>query len=663
MSDKINNISTSKSLKKRKKADKNKIEKIINSKEEDKLYLEGELHKEYPEYQKDSNSTENNNNIPEQKPTSRQYDFLKDKMSKMKGSNNITYGINKSLDKQMKKVEADIIEHKILITEPKNLNKLISRSLQKIPTLDIEKKNRIKIIKDLQEEKNNLNNKLKKIISNENILSNEVFTPGATNSLSIQNFSPVDQNIFKDKQKALKSKKNELIDKIGHIEDKLNLLIANGVEPSRKERIKNYLENFERDKEIIEARAKKYQEEEKERNQRIAKDLNEKEAKLKKEIDDKIKEKELKKKELLKRLKDYEKAIVQKRTKMNDEKANMFKPFLKKNLKEDINDYLFSKKEEEYQQKEKNLVDKENLRRKERMKMDFNEIYEFERNAISNREKFETENAERKKKLIIEWKLRKAILPTYIYPKKESEPEEKEKENEENKKELNKALSQKRQIFSYNLKNNKQPEINPKLKKQRVDLIKSLENPKLAIKEKLLTERQKKADNLLLLDTIKNNTKIKKIKIKINDSIKRLNNSLDAKKKTKPIFLKHPVFHLHPKIETKIDYLTEKRKEKQIKILKRNALSSEKSEEEGKNEINIAKWEKVINSENGTVLENLNNVREKAKKMDEEAKMNQQFLKYNGGVKNNPEIGQKISNLLIDSIEAKLSIINKLNKE
>ena len=663
MSDKISNRSTSKSLKKRKKADKNKIEKIINSKEEDKLYLEGELHKEYPEYQKDSNSTENNNNIPEQKPTSRQYDFLKDKMSKMKGSNNITYGINKSLDKQMKKVEADIIEHKILITEPKNLNKLISRSLQKIPTLDIEKKNRIKIIKDLQEEKNNLNNKLKKIISNENILSNEVFTPGATNSLSIQNFSPVDQNIFKDKQKALKNKKNELIDKIGHIEDKLNLLIANGVEPSRKERIKNYLENFERDKEIIEARAKKYQEEEKERNQRIAKDLNEKEAKLKKEIDDKIKEKELKKKELLKKLKDYEKAIVQKRTKMNDEKANMFKPFLKKNLKEDINDYLFSKKEEEYQQKEKNLVDKENLRRKERMKMDFNEIYEFERNAISNREKFETENAERKKKLIIEWKLRKAILPTYIYPKKESEPEEKEKENEENKKELNKALSQKRQIFSYNLKNNKQPEINPKLKKQRVDLIKSLENPKLAIKEKLLTERQKKADNLLLLDTIKNNTKIKKIKIKINNSIKRLNNSLDAKKKAKPIFLKHPVFPLHPKIETKIDYLTEKRKEKQIKILKRNALSSEKNEEEGKNEINIAKWEKVINSENGTVLENLNNVREKAKKMDEEAKMNQQFLKYNGGVKNNPEIGQKISNLLIDSIEAKLSIINKLNKE
>ena len=656
MSDKISNRATSKSLKKRKKEGKNKIEKIINSKEEDKLYLEGELHKEFPEKQKESNFIEDNNNTIDKKSTSRQYDFLKDKMSKMKGSENITYGINKSLDKQMKKVEKDIIEHKILMTEPKNLNKLISHSLQKIPSIDIEKKNKIKIIKDLQEEKINLNNKLKKIISNENILVNEGY--GVTTTLSIQNFSTVDQNIFKDKQKELKNKKIELIDKIGHIDEKLNQLIINGEESSRKERIKNYIENFERDKEIIEARAKKYQEEEKERNQRIAKDLNEKQAKLKKEIDDKIKEKEIKKKELLKRLKDYEKAIVQKRTKMNDEKANAFKPFLKKNLKEDINDYLFSKKEEEYQQKEKNLVDKENLRRKERMKMDFNEIYEFEKNAISNREKFETENAERKKKLIIEWKLRKAILPTYIYPKKDSEPEEVEKE--ENKKELNKVLSEKRRIFSYKLKDNKQPEINPKLKKQRVDLIKSLENPKLAIKEKLLTQRQKKAENLL--DDIKINKKLK-IKIKIHDSIKKLNNSLDEKKKKKPIFLKHPVFPLHPKVETKIDYLTDKRKEKEIKILKRNALSSEKNEEEGKKEINIEKWEKVINNENGTILENVNNVKEKAKIMEEEAKMNQQFLKYNGGIKNNPEIGQKISNLLIDSIEAKLSIINTLNKE
>ena len=33
---------------------------------------------------------------------------------------------------------------------------------------------------------------------------------------------------------------------------------------------------------------------------------------------------------MLKHLKEKEKATVQKRTKINDEKANMFKPFLKK---------------------------------------------------------------------------------------------------------------------------------------------------------------------------------------------------------------------------------------------------------------------------------------------------------------------------------------------
>ena len=62
---------------------------------------------------------------------------------------------------------------------------------------------------------------------------------------------------------------------------KLKQIISNGDESSRKERIKNYIENFERDKEIIETRAKKYFQEAKERNQRIANDLNKKAEKIK----------------------------------------------------------------------------------------------------------------------------------------------------------------------------------------------------------------------------------------------------------------------------------------------------------------------------------------------------------------------------------------------
>ena len=38
--------------------------------------------------------------------------------------------------------------------------------------------------------------------------------------------------------------------------------------------------------------------------------------------------------------------------------------------------------------------------------------------------------------------------------------------------------------------------------------------------------------------------------------------------------------------------------------------------------------------------------------------MQEKLLKLNGGVGNNPKIGKKVSNLIIDSIEAKLKILN-----
>ena len=41
--------------------------------------------------------------------------------------------------------------------------------------------------------------------------------------------------------------------------------------------------------------------------------------------------------------------------------------------------------------------------------------------------------------------------------------------------------------------------------------------------------------------------------------------------------------------------------------------------------------------------------------------MQEKLMKLNGGIGNNPSMGKKVSNLLIDSIEAKLSILNKIN--
>ena len=650
--------------------EQNPLENINNSKELEKKFLEGEIHKEITDNQLDQNITENNN-IKEENTTTTKSNYLENKISKMKINKNILHGINKSMDKQMKNLETDIFENKILMTEiPKNLNKILSRSLQKInPNSNYDKKIKMKAIRDLQEEKDVLKIKLQKIISNEKFLDNEGFMQKGDN-VNSNNFSPIDQKLYENKKKLINEKKNKYIDKIDQIEEQLKQLITNGEESSRKERIKNYIENFEKDKEIIESRAKKYYKEAKERNQRMANDLNKKAEKRKKEIDEKCKEEELKKAELLKKLKEQEKATVEKRTKINDEKTNMFKPFLKKIPKENVKDYLFVKKYEEYQKEEQNLIDKENIRRKEKMRMDLNEINEFEKNVINNREKFETENAERKKKLILEWKERKELLPTYISRKQELVQEELKKdiENEENKKERNIVLNQKKYSFGYDIKNNKQPEINAKLKKKRTDIIKSLEDPKTAVKEQLFMKRQKKAEELLekkndIINNENNKNNKKKIKIKLNNSINKLNDSINLIQKKKIFYPKSPVFPLHPKPETKIDYLAELRNEKEKQNVKRNAFSSEKNDNNEQIKLNSIKWDKAITCEKGTLIENVNYVKERAKIIDNDIKKKQKILDLYGGVKNNPEIGEKISNMLIDSIEAKLSILNKFKEE
>ena len=76
-----------------------------------------------------------------------------------------------------------------------------------------------------------------------------------------------------------------------------------------------------------------------------------------------------------------------------------------------------------------------------------------------------------------------------------------------------------------------------------------------------------------------------------------------------------------------------------------------------------AKWEKAINDKNGNVIENINSVKRKADSLEKETQMNEKILRLNGGLENNPELGKKVSNLLIDSIEAKLSILKYIEEK
>ena len=632
------------------KSIREKSDKIINENKNirdlEKRYLKGEKHKEIsdiPEKEiktekEEELSNQNNDNNTNNKVESKSNQLLKEKLSNIDINIKALNGINKSMEKQIKNIGKDILENQILITEPKRVIKINTKKTDKIT--NFEDKAKLKTIKGLNDSKNYLNSKLQQILLNEKYLKNE----GNIENLNLSDkyVSLVDQNIYENKKIILENKKEQLITKISQIEEDLKTLSLSGDELSRRNRIKHYLQNFEKDKKIIESRAKKYYQESIERNKRIENDLNKKYDKMKKEYEEKKAEEKAKQIETLKKMKEKEKLILEKRTKENDEKYNKYKPYLSRKMKENIKDYLFIKKEETYKNEEQKLVEKENLRRKEKMKIDFNEINDFGKNVNEHIEKTKTEQNERKKKLLSEWKERKSSLPNYTLNlnrnKGETEEENTEKENEM---QTLREKKEKMKIFAYDIKNNKQPEINEKLKNKRMLLIQSLENPKLAAKlsHKLLFQKYKRFSDEANKES-NNNKNLNKVKKEI-----KLNNSLSPKRS------KQKLFPLHPKSKTRIDYLTEMITKKE----KKKSLSNEKDLNE---DFNKEKWNKEINDKNGNVIENIDYIKQQAKLIDNKVKQKGQYLKLTGGVENNPEVGNEMSELIIDSIGAKLTILN-----
>ena len=115
----------------------------------------------------------------------------------------------------------------------------------------------------------------------------------------------------------------------------------------------------------------------------------------------------------------------------------------------------------------------------------------------------------------------------------------------------------------------------------------------------------------------------------------------------------------HKPVEKKIDYLREMTIKREEKEKKRSIISNNLSVPKNSGQ----KWEKIINQFNGNIIENVNNIKHQADYLEKEAFMREKVLNLNGGIENNPELGQKVSSLLIDSIEAKLSILNKIIQE
>jgi hypothetical protein len=591
--------------------------------------------------------------------------YLQEKLSKLNCNKKLMTNIKKELNDQIKTM---VDEDNVLITEvPRDLNKYIKKQSEnnnlKIAFSDFTSKQKYKQLKTLKEEQNILKNNLKQVEQNEKLLQDEGFMNLNNSGKGYAPDSMFEKAIKEQQLKAVTQKKNRIIEKIKDIEMKIYNIIGEDQKLSNKEKRKLFIDNFERDREIAEVRAKKYLKESKERDQRMKNDINQIVEKRKKEIEEKDKEEKMKKQAIIQKFKEKEKALELRHSKKNNEIMEKYKPFRNKNLDKKSKDYNYSKIYEKFKKDEEHKFKQANLKRHQEVdSVNLENIYEFSKQVDKKIEKDEIEREQKWVEKSRNWKKNKDSLPQSNYVVTVAEEENIKKEEEEKKKkEKYSAFVLEKKNYGEMIREKYAPEIDTNLKKVRENIITALEDP--GSHKKYTMNKQKKKRVILKK---RDDSKPSKFKWELKIEEPKVDQFEDQ---TKNIVKKPRRVNLSPITRTKSlvpgkrpDYLREIINKKEVR---NRAMSTKKSEgnndnEAAKNDDKGKKWEKAINNDNATLLENINNVKVKANSLEKEAEMKEKLLKLNGGIENNPELGKKVSSLLIDSIKAKLSKLKKV---
>ena len=661
------------------------INNAIKNEQIEKEMLKGEDHTKHMEQNQEEekkiteNAIDNNNELAEVSNMENKEDnndkniirikpresYLKEKMMKLNYSASLLTTISKSLDTEIKKIKNEMIDNQILITAvPNNIQK-IKLVHNTNPPVNKYEKSKLKILKELKDEEDKIKKNMKKIIENEKIIKDESLDKVYSLKQSQSNL-PLDQVLKIEKLKILQNQKEKLLLQLNDIEYKINEFLGNTTnnELTRKNKLKNFLDNFERDKEIVETRAKKYFKESKNKTKKI-KNMEQYVDKVKKELEEKEKEDQKRKLDLLQEFKKKERAIEQKRYKEYVKKALLFKNFISHKPSMKIKDYLYNKKMEKFCQENDKALLLEKTKRKELMKPITKEDFkEFSQNYDEKKEKLNIKKEEKILKLNEEWKKRRNLLPTFVSSFSEAALLETKKSEEEEilKGERKINLIKLKKNFCKQLKEEKQPHINQQLKQKRLEVINRLENPKMYLNmhKKTFSSGKNKRIILKKRDPEKPSKFKWKLKLEI-DPFDKLNNS-DSKndlliKKPKKIKSNSSFENKeHKQQEKKTDYLREivTKREQKKSMSNRNIFLTPKNSKQ--------KWEQVLNNFKGNTFDNVNNIKKKVEEIDRETMNKEKKLKLNGGIENNPELGKEVSNLIIDSISAKLSILNKFSE-
>ena len=633
--------------------------------QQEKMYLEGE-----PHLDPNAINNENDNNVPpvekkKQIITKPRENYLKEKLIKM-NNQSLLNNVQKGLGTQIENVKSQIKDSSVTITEtPKDLNKKLINSENKIVRHSNEyyvNKKKYKTIKELKDEQNMLTNKLRQIEENEALLNNEGFI---NVSKSYQDTKIYDKNLKDQQMKGMKSRKMEINERLKQIDFKINQLMSKeeNNETKRKENLQSFRDNFERDKEIIEARAKKYLQESQERSKRLANDIEQIVEKRKKEIEEKEKKEEKLKDEIRKKF--ISDIKIKEQNRLHESKNMMikYKPHLKEKpiKKEGLHDIL----ERKYQENEQKLLDQVNRDKKAKYKsITSNELEEFWEEIEKKKEELKEKKEKKNKKEQEKFEMSKNYKPSYVSHFTEMTNEEYNKlmDREQTKKDEIQGLKKLKNNYAEKVRK-RQPEVDEKLKKERMDKIIAIDNRKLVqVKDTLVNRNKNKRKRILLKKRDPSKPSKYKYKLKLEEeNPQSLNNSMTLQNHLvkKPVKINFSASYSNKERtipDKKIDYLKEIAEQRR----QNTEEKSKDKESEHRSENRHVQWNKKINSKSGDIVENIYNVKKEADILEKKAEREQELLKYSGGIESNPQLGKKMTGYLISSIEAKLSILNKI---
>ena len=539
----------------------------------------------------------------------------------------------------------------------KRVQKYVSNNKSNLGRIKEEKKNTsmennkdafsTKVIKNLIRTEKELQKKIKKIQENEKLFKSKSY-------LKYFNKNPInlkkDLDIIKSKVNDLSKNKNFMMSRADYINNEIyNLQNKKDIESGDfKNKI---LQNMNKLKQNLESMKEKHQ------GNKSSDNMND--YKFVKLVDYKEEEKIKEEQKLLalKHMRDIEREEVKKRKEKNQEE--LMKIMKYRNLKPKKGYYLYEKLYNNYLDREDNLVKKENAKRRAYMRhIDSQEFIEMERSYIERKIQLEESIKERNHSLKQEWTERQKLIPSYINPFLKQLNEEQEKTEQEKELKLQKLIENKN-----NMKNFSNKLLKHKKWKEKIDNnMLSNKASKNKVFNQNLSFKNQYGDKIrirMMKKIEKSKEKNKEKEKEENINSKDINNiNVISSKLTKE---KSPITNTHENYQNKVekieknlfnkrieipDYLAEKRKKLKPKL--NNIYAND-----------IKKYlQKSGVTENSLLL-----TKYKLDYLKQKKKQKDFLLKYNGGVANNPEIGEELFNISLNIIKGKLAIIEEIEKK